>query len=282
MIKNLAAGGGSSRMLLFAALILGLLAAILVGVYLSNLNSDNGTNTSTAGGTEVPVVVAAQDIPALTVVTEQMLVVKNIPLDVAVAGAFAKTADVVGQTAQVNVAVGEQVLPAKVTSVTTAQSQFGVSTPLSLVIPQGMRAISVLIGQVSSAGGLVRPGDHIDLIDPKSVSANTDDGSQVNIGSACYVLQDVKVLTVGTVLASPNASTDANILAAAPVDTLAKLIVVAVNPSDAALVAAAQQTPGDASVEQPLWASLRPFGEHGAVAGVAVCGNVQPDQPAAS
>lgn len=279
MIKNLALGGGSNRMLLFAALILGGLAAALVGLYLSNLSSENSTTTSTSAIT-VPVVVAAQDIPPMTVVTEQMLQVKDIPSDLKVATAFGKTADVVGQTTQVHVAPGEQVLPAKVTSVTTAQSQFGIDTPLSLVIPQGMRAISVLIGQVASAGGLVRPGDHIDLIDPRSVSTNTADGAEVNVGSACYVLQDVQVLTIGTTIAGPNAGTDANSLAAAPADTAAKLMVVAVNPSDAALVAATQQTPGDASVEQPLWASLRPFGEHGAVAGVVSCANIPPEQPA--
>lgn len=274
MIKNLAIGGGSNRMLLIAALVLGLLAAILVGVYLSGLNSGNGG--SSTSGTTVPVVVAAQDIPALTVVTEQMLAVKNVPIDIAVAGAFSKTADVVGQTAQVNVAAGEQMLPPKVTSVTTAQSQYGVNTPLSLVVPQGMRAISVLIGQVAAAGGMVRPGDHVDIIHPQAVAANSVDGQSVDVGSACYVIQDVQVLTIGSALAKPDASTNAGSLAETPADGGAKLMVVAVNPSDAALVAAAQQTPGENSVEQPLWASLRPFGEHGAVAGLPVCANVQP------
>jgi len=275
MIKNLAIGGGSNRMLLIAALVLGLLAAILVGVYLSNLSSENGSSASTSS-TTVPVVVAAQDIPTLTVVTEQMLVIKNVPIDVAVAGAFKKSADVVGQTTQVNVAAGEQILPAKVTSVTTAQGQYGANTPLSLVVPQGMRAFSVLIGPVASAGGLVRPGDHVDIIDPNTVAVNADDASQVKVGSACYVLQDVQVLTIGTTLAGPDAGTNADSLAASPANTGANLMVVAVNPIDAALLAAAQSTPTGTSVDQPLWASLRPFGEHGAVTGLPICVNTQP------
>jgi pilus assembly protein CpaB len=273
MIKNLAIGGGSNRMLLIAALVLGLVAAILVGVYLSNLDSDGGGGGSTSS-TTVPVVVAAQDIPALTVVTEQMLVVKQVPIDVAVLGAFSKSADVVGQTSQVQISAGEQILPIKVTSVTTAQGQFGVNTPLSLVVPPGMRAISVLISEVASAGGLVRPGDHVDLIHTTIVQA--DDSGGPSSGQACYVLQDVQVVSIGATLAKPDAGTNANSLAAAPAAGGSRLMVVAVNPNDAAQVAAAQQTPGDGSVEDPLWVSLRPFGEHGAVSGVPSCSSAEP------
>lgn len=275
MIKNLAIGGGSNRMLLIASLVLGLLAAVLVGVYLSQLNSDDGGSSSTTG-TTVPVVVAAQDIPTLTVVTAQMLVIKDVPIDVAVAGAFSKSADVVGQTTQVNVAAGEQILPAKITGVTIAQAQFGPNTPLSLVVPPGTRAMSVLIGQVAAAGGMVRPGDRVDLIHSSKAQSASDDGSDISIASACYVLQDVQVLTIGTTLASPDASTNAQSLAAGPADGGARLMVVAVSPADAAQIAAAQQTPGDGSVETPLWAALRPFGERGVVAGLPTCAAAQP------
>lgn len=274
MIKNLAIGGGSNRMLLIAALVLGLLAAILVGVYLSNLSSDDGISSSS--GATVPVVVAAQGIPALTVVTEQMLTVKTIPIDIAVAGAFSKTPDVVGQTAQVNVALGEQLLPSKVTSVTTAQGQYGINTPLSLVIPQGMRAISVQIGQVAAAGGMVRPGDYVDLLHSSATQSSSDNGNSLSLASACYVLQDVQVLTIGTTIAGPDAGTNAQTLAAVPADGAAKLMIVAVSPANAAQIAAAQQKPGDASVETPLWAVLRPFGEHGAVEGLPSCGASAP------
>jgi pilus assembly protein CpaB len=270
MIKNLAIGGGSNRMLLIAALVFGLLAAILVGVYLSNLSSDNGSSSS-GGGATVPVVVAAQPIPSLTVVTEQMLTVKNIPIDVAIVGAFAKTSDVVGQTAQVNLAPGEQLLPTKVTSVTTALGQYGATTPLSLVVPPGMRAIAIQIGSIASAGGMIRPGDHVDLIH-NTAQSNNDAGAGAQIAGACYVLQDVQVLTIGANIAAPDASTNANTLAAQPADAAAKLMVVAVSPEDAGQLAAAQSKPGDASVETPLWAVLRPFGERGVVEGVSTCG----------
>jgi pilus assembly protein CpaB len=279
MIKNLAIGSGSNKTLLIAALVFGVLAAVLIGVYLSSLDSSGGGGSSTASETTVPVVVAAQDIAAQTVVTEQMLTVKDVPLDVAVASAFSDTSAVVGQTTSVAVKANEQISPSKVTSVSSAVSQYGPNTPASLVVPKGMRGFGVLIGSLSGST-IIRPGDYVDIIDPKSVSTNSDTGQQVNLGSACYVVQDIQVLSLGSALLSPDASTNADSLAASPADPATHLMVLSVNPNDAALLAAAQQTPGDGSVEQPLWASLRPFGEHGQVSGVPVCQNVAQAQPA--
>lgn len=270
MIKNLAIGGGSNRLLLIFALVLGLLCAILVGVYLSGLSSSDTTPATTT--TTVPVVVAFQDIPPLTVVTDTMLTVKNVPTDLAVLGAFTKPADIVGQTAQVQITAGEQVLPSKVTSTLSAASLYGNNVPLSLLLPAGARGFSLAVSQVASAGGLVRPGDYVDILSSTSKTTNTDAATSTTTVSSCYVLQDVQVLVVGGTLANPKSQTNAGALAATLPDPAASVMTVAVSPHDAGVLAAAQQSPGSGSVGQPLWVALRPFGEHGAVAGnLATC-----------
>jgi pilus assembly protein CpaB len=246
MIKNLALGSGSNRLLLIFALVLGLLCAILVGVYLSGLSSSDTTPTTT---TTVPVVVALQDIPPLTVVNDTMLTVKNVPTDLAVLGAFTKPADVVGQTAQVQIAAGEQVLPSKVTSAVSAATLYGNNAPLSLLVPTGVRAFSIGVSPAASAGGLVRAGDYVDIIS----------------SSSCYVLQDVQVLAVGGTLANPKSQTNAGALAATLPDTAASVMTVAVTLQNAAVLATAQGSPGDEA--HPLWVALRPFGEHGPATG---------------
>ncbi|MEO8457790.1 MAG: Flp pilus assembly protein CpaB [Chloroflexota bacterium] len=275
MIKNLAIGGGSNKMLLFAALLLGLVAAVLVGLYLSSLNSNDSSSTPVSAVT-VPVVVAIAPIPAGTTVTPEMLTVKSISTDFAVPTAFTKAEDVVGQTTQVPIAIGEQVLPTKVSSSSTAQSTLGINTPLSAVVPAGMRAITVVIGPVAAAGGLVRPGDHVDLIRNADPVTNSDSNVAPVVPGACYVLQDVQILTIDASIASTDAGTNINTLATGPASGASKLMVIAVTPSDAALVAASQSQPGDASVQSPLWAVLRPFGERGAVPGLATCTNSAP------
>ena len=78
MIKNLAIGSGNNRALLLAALLLGLISAILIGLYLSSLDGGEGT---AAPVTTRTVVVAAAEIDPLTQITAEMLTVKAIPLD---------------------------------------------------------------------------------------------------------------------------------------------------------------------------------------------------------
>jgi pilus assembly protein CpaB len=257
MIKNLAIGGGSNRLLLIFALVLGLLCAILVGVYLSGLSGSDTTPTTT---TTVPVVVALQDIPPLTVVNDTMLTVKIVPTDLAVLGAFTKPADVVGQTAQVQITAGEQVLPSKVTSTLSAASLYGNNVPLSLLLPAGTRAFSIAVSQVTSSGGLVRAGDYVDILSSSS-QATSDSGATTKV-SSCYVLQDVQVLVVGGTLANPKSQTNAGALAATLPDQAASVMTFAVTPQNASILAAKGGT-GNGG----LFVALRPFGEHGAAAG---------------
>lgn len=255
MIKNLAIGGGSNRLLLIFALVLGLLCAILVGVYLSGLSSSDTTPTTTA--VTVPVVVAVQDIPPLTVVTDAMLTVKNVPTDLAVVGALAKPADIVGQTAQVQITAGEQVIPSKVTSTLSAASLYGNNVPLSLLVPTGARAFSIAISQVTSAGGLVRAGDYVDIISRSAVSST----------GTCYLLQDVQVLVVGSTLANPRSQTDAGALAATLPNPAADVMTVAVTPQNAAVLAAGGTAQSGPDASASYWVALRPFGDHAPAAG---------------
>jgi pilus assembly protein CpaB len=265
MIKNLAIGGGSNRLLLIFALVLGLLCAILVGVYLSGLSSSDTTPKTTT--TTVPAVVALQDIPPLTVVTDAMLTVKNVPTDLAVLGAFTKSADVIGQTAQVQITAGEQVIPSKVTSTLSAASLYGNNVPLSLLLPAGARAFSIAVSQVTSAGGLVRAGDYVDIISGTSHATNAPGATNT---SSCYVLQDVEVLVVGGTLANPKSQTNAGALAATLPDPAASVMTFAVSPQNAAVLAGTQGGTGNGG----FLVALRPFGEHAPAAGsLPTCGS---------
>jgi len=96
MIKNQALGGRTNRALILLGLFLGLVSAALVVVYLSKADGGGG-NVSAA---KTPVVVASQDIPAGTRVTEEMLTLKPIASDAVLPGAFLKTEEVVGQVTQ--------------------------------------------------------------------------------------------------------------------------------------------------------------------------------------
>lgn len=82
---------------------------------------------------------------------------------------------------QYPVASGEQILPSKFTT----QEVGG----FSVVIPPGKRAVSVKVDQVITAGGLLQPGDHVDVIATLNKQVAGKDMSEI-------FLQNVEVLAV--------------------------------------------------------------------------------------
>lgn len=268
MIKNLALGGGQNRAYLALALVLGLIAAILIGVFLSQAGGGSGGGTTV---NTVPVVVAAKDIPAFTRVTEDMVVVKSLSVDSALSGAFASTDKVVGQVTQVPVAAGEQLLPTRVTSTDVALANFGGNAPLSLIVPSGKRAFAIALSEVGSVGGLLRPGDFVDVILSGSAVGATGGKTLLTPGSACFIAQDIQVLAVGQTI-KKSGTDDANSIAATGPDNAAKSATLAVSPDEAWWLAAAQQSVNQQGVGNQLWISLRAFGDRGANASLPACG----------
>ena len=257
MIKNLAAGG-SSRTLLFLALLMGLLCAALVGVYLSNLEGGSGGGSSKT----VPVVVAAIDIPALTTVTPEMVTVSDVPEAFVLAGVFPDAASVVGKKTQVTIVAGQQFLITNAVDPALAQEAYGPDAPLSLIIPQGKVAYAVYVSKVASVGGLTRAGDYVDLMLSGEAA---EGGSEVK---ACYVMQNMQVLAVGATVTS--ASSDASGVASKATNPEANTYTLAVTPDQALRLAAVQGSVSDSSVGRQMWGVLRPCGDHG-VAGASVC-----------
>src|SRR3990172_5962916 len=146
MIKNQALGGRTNRALILLGLVLGLVSAALVVVYLSKASDDGGGNVS--GGPDV--VVASQDIPAGTRITEGMVGLKSISAEAVLAGVFQDKAEGGDQGARGPLVAGEQIVPSKVTPTGAAIANVD-NPPLAYVIPDGKRAVSV---EVSSQIGV--------------------------------------------------------------------------------------------------------------------------------
>jgi Flp pilus assembly protein CpaB len=257
MIKNLAIGG-SNRTLLILALLMGLVCAVLVGVYLSGLESGSGGGT---GGNTLPVVVASREIPPLTTITEDMLTVQEVPAELVLLGAFTEPSEVVGKKAQIQIVTGAQLLTSNAIDAEVAKETFGANAPLSLLIPEGKRAFAIYTSQVAAAGGLVRAGDNVDLM----LSTEGDGGN-----GTCYLLQDIQVLAVGATTKKPTSEGDAGGIAAAAADPEAKTYTLAVSDQQAVQLATAQRSVSDASVGKQVWVVLRPFGDHN-VSGGPTC-----------
>ncbi len=162
--------GGSSRTGLLLALFLAVVTGLLVFAALSaNDNGDGGTKSAT-GGPETTVVTAKQNIAARTEIKADMVELTKVPASALLGGAFSSSDLVVGRIARIPVYKGEQLVQDKLAS---DRADLG----LSYIVPEGSRAMAVKVDKVIGAGGLIRPGDRVDVIavvDVKYTDLTTD------------------------------------------------------------------------------------------------------------
>lgn len=159
MAQRVASGsqGRMNRRFLMVALLLGALSAVLVWAKLSS--SDSSTSSSAAVG-NTQVVVARVPILQNTSIVPDMLEVKSISANSRVAGSYGSVSDVVGKVTKFPVETGQQLVTSGVVDIDKPAA----GTGLSYVIPTGKRAMSFTTSQVAQAGGLILPGDYVDVI----------------------------------------------------------------------------------------------------------------------
>jgi pilus assembly protein CpaB len=127
-------------------------------------------------------------IPARTVLGPEMVRIQRMPVDIADPKAARSADEVVGKVARSAMTTDEPVLSTKLFL------QRGESG-LAFMVPEGMRAVSVTFNEVIGSGGMVAPGDHVDVL---GVFEKTEikDGKEDTTNLSTIVLQDVPVLAV--------------------------------------------------------------------------------------
>ena len=186
------ATGRSNRRLLLLAFVAGLVAAILVYAALSRSSESTGG----AGGAASmgPAVVAKQDIPARTKITSSMVEIRQVPTDTRSELAYADMSQVVGRVTRYPIATNEELLSTKVVALDSVAKT---GDSLSYVIPEGNRAISIEVSEVVSSGGLVLPGDYVDVIGVFDVTFGAgDQETTVDKYFSRIILQNIEVLAV--------------------------------------------------------------------------------------
>jgi pilus assembly protein CpaB len=149
--------GGNSRGGLLLAGALAAVAGLLVFVAVNSGSTGGSAPRSITGGAETSVVTAKDNIAARTQITSDMLELTKVPANSVLPGALTSTDLVVGRVARIPVYKGEQLLQEKLAS---GKSDLG----LSYIVPDGQRAMAVKVDKVVGAGGLIRPGDRVDVV----------------------------------------------------------------------------------------------------------------------
>jgi len=180
-----------NKLVLILALILGLVSAGGIYFYLAKQSSAAIVRVE-------KVVVAKKAIPVRTAITADMLEVREVPEGTRHPNARGEPDIFLGKVTKQTISAGEQVLTTKVFG---QRSESG----LAFIVPPNQRALSVQISEVIGSGGLIAPGDKVDVI---SVCRTTTDSSRTNpssgysveakeIAKAVVTLQNIEVLAVG-------------------------------------------------------------------------------------
>jgi len=125
-----------------------------------------------------------------------MLDVKLLPPEAVSPLAFKSVDAAIGQVTRFPLTLGEQVLTSKVV---TLDGRLGRS--LSFVIPEGKRGFAITASDVQNAGGLLLPGDYVDIIvlhDVEFLNDPADPSSREVVPSYLVqtLMQNVEVLAV--------------------------------------------------------------------------------------
>lgn len=141
-----------------------------------------------SGGAPVAVLMATQDIPLGTVLTDRVLGVRQIP-EAYVEFRHIRAEDasrIIGVRVSLEVKANESILW------TDLATTSGEQRNLSSLVRSGMRAITIRADASSAFGGLLRPGDRVDAF----LTVSPDDGAD-NGRVTIPLLQNVIVLAVG-------------------------------------------------------------------------------------
>ncbi len=157
-----------------------------IGLMAIKLTVDAVQNAQGTPTELITTVIARTDIPASFAITPEMLNTVQTPATPLLPeGAFIDAEALVGRVTSKNITQGTAISPGNL-------APPGTSPGLTERIPEGHRAVSVRIDEVSGIAGQITPGDYVDVIVVMKVRRNRQDETISRI-----ILQRIKVLAIG-------------------------------------------------------------------------------------
>lgn len=141
----------SGRAKLLLSIVLGLLAVFLVYVYIRGLERQLYEEVDMQN-----VVVAREAVAAGAAIDERAIQRVSVPRKYRQPQTFATTEEVAGRVAVVPIAAGAQIVGGMLADAG--------AEALSFEVPRGRRAVAITVTDDTGVGGLIRPGNFVDII----------------------------------------------------------------------------------------------------------------------
>jgi pilus assembly protein CpaB len=211
-------------------------------VYVATSRNSTSETSSSGGAADTPVLVAKADIPARATITADMVEVRLVGQDARSTLAYGTPEEVVGLVTRFPIAANEQVLSSKVVDLSGGASV--TDRALSYIVPEGKRAFAINASEIQNVGGLLLPGDYVDVVvlyDIEFTGLNGEPETEEAF-VAHTLLQNVEVLSVSQTVADivpgeePSETGQRVRNSEAPPNPGAATITLAVTPEDAQLM----------------------------------------------
>lgn len=270
------------RLSLIIGAVLAILAVFMVRVYLDQqrqaIRSQEEQRLAQVQESQMAILVAKTDIAPGTPVDSSMFEVAVAPANQVPPQVATSFEQVLSKQVVAPIAKGEPIMLTKLSTEMgkrMASASTARAPSLSMTTPEGKRAITIPIDNIASVGGMVKPGDYVDILCSLTIpeeSAKKTKGKRENI---VPLFQNVLVLAVGSQLIEEAEALAARYAAQqgqqppppAPSGGYAT-ITLALSPQEANIIAFAQdqgkirlvlRSQGDAKVEKTTpanWDSL--------------------------
>ena len=184
-----------NKRLLFVALFFAVLTGIFTISYMRSIES-----RKLKGFEMETVVVAATDIPARSVITQDMIEISKVPKAFLQPGTYKTLEDVVGKVSLVPIKAGTQIQSDLIVDLSQVRG-------LSALIPSGYRTVTINVNMLTGAAGLIIPGDVVDLycvLEPDLISEYVP--GLVRKPTVIVPFENLLVLAVGQKLPMPTSA----------------------------------------------------------------------------
>lgn len=173
-----------NKKILALAIIMALVTSLLLYFYVSRL--DKGKSDIEY----MDVYAARMEIPARTVIKDEMLVKVQLPKDSQVTMGLSDMSQIVGKMTKERIVKGEAVLLDRLYT--------GEKTNMAFLVPKGKRAVTIGVNEVTEVADFIIPGDNVDVIATFEESSADINGRKIYYPKYTKtILQNVQVLGVG-------------------------------------------------------------------------------------
>lgn len=263
----------NKRLSLITGAVLALLAVFLVRVYLNQqreaIRIQEARNAERLKESQSPILIAKVDIAPQTLLEPSMFDVAIAPANQIPPQAVISYDQILQKEAVAPISKGEPILMTKLMETARRKkSGQGVEVSLSTSTPSGKRAVTIPVDNIASVGGMIKPGNNVDVVCLLSVPEDT--GVQKKAAKREVILplfQNVLVLAVGSdIVGEVEEKIDQTAQKGKPQPakekaSSAKTMTLALSPQEANIIAFVQEqgkirlvlrSPGDSLIEKDI------------------------------